>query len=218
MGDVVALAPPPQAQLHAPPPAAPDAPLDPARIAAWTQAVLDGDVKPIALTFLHNGAAAPEVTWDPPAPSLTAPPLRFLLDHWHRLTDAGALPRARDIDAVELRPALGHMMLLEPVDLGRDFRYRLYGGELARVSGFDMTGKCLSEHPASAYAAAFGIALYRAVMQRRRPLYTVRHPVGAKIARRWQALALPFVDDADDTRVTRLLCATVAVDRDGKII
>ncbi len=109
-------------------------------------------------------------------------------------------------------------MLLEPVEAGRDFRYRLYGGELARVSGFDMTGKCLSEHPASFYAAEFGIAIYRAVMQRRRPLYTVRHPVGAKIARRWQALALPFVDDADASRVTRLLCATVAVDRDGRII
>jgi hypothetical protein len=128
----------------------------------------------------------------------------------------GAAPRLLRIDAVELKAALGYMMLLEPVEGGRDFRYRLYGGELARISGFDMTGQCLSDHPVSSYAAEFGIAIYRAAMRRRRPLYTVRHPVGAKVARRWQALALPFVDDAE--AVTRLLCATVAVDRDGRMI
>lgn len=195
-------------------------PLDWRAISAWTEQLLADDLREIGLAFLHNGAAAPETVWDPVPEALTAAPLRFLLDHWHRLAGSspgGALPRARRIDAVELKPALGHMMLLEPVESGRDFRYRLYGGEVARVSGFDMTGQLLSEHPASAYAAAFGIAIYRAVLRRRRPVYTVRHPVGAKVARRWQALALPFVGDDGET-VTRLLCATVAVDRDGRIV
>lgn len=194
--------------------------LDWSRIDAWTDRLLAGDLQPIALWFLRNGAAAPEAVWDPEPESLTAPPLRFLLDHWrmlaHDLAHDGSVPPARRIDALELKPALGYMMLLEPVDGGRDFRYRLYGSELARISGFDMTGQRLSTHPASFYAAEFGIASYRAVMRRRRPVYTVRHPVGARLARRWQSLALPFVDDAGC--VTRILGVTVAVDRDGKMI
>lgn len=50
------------------------------------------------------------------------------------------MPLASEIDALEMRPALGYGMLVEPVDGGADFRDRLYGSNLAAVSGFDMTG------------------------------------------------------------------------------
>ncbi|MBI3515875.1 MAG: PAS domain-containing protein, partial [Proteobacteria bacterium] len=154
--------------------------------------------------------------WEPASGQLAAPPLRFLLEHWLRLSQDIGLPLARKIDPFELKPALGYIMLLEPVAGDRDFCYRLYGSRIADISGFDMTGKLLSEHPASTYATELGIAVYRAVVRRRRPLYTTRNPVGGKFARRWHRLILPFADASGS--ITRLLCGTVAIGVDGRLI
>ena len=78
-------------------------------------------------------------------------------------------------------------MLLDLVEGGRDFRYRLYGSMIASISGFDMTGKLLSEHPASPYVAEFALASYRAAVQRREPVFRERHPVGAPYSSAAQA-------------------------------
>ena len=193
-----------------------DGGLDWARIADWTQRIIDGDLVPIARVFADHGAAAPEITWDPAPDQPSAPPLRFLLEHWGAVTRGIELPLARKINPFELAPALGYVMKLEPVEGGRDFRYRLYGSRLIRISGFDMTGKVLSEHPASGCAIEFAIAVYRAAMRRRHPLYTTRHPLGAKFTRRWHRLVLPYADASGS--VTRLLCGTVAIGADGRVM
>src|SRR3546814_11195528 len=75
-----------------------------------------------------------------------------------------------------MRAALGFVMLLESNDDGRDFRYRLYGSTIARISGFEMTGRLMSSHPASAYAVEFAIASTRACVRRRQPQFNHRHP------------------------------------------
>src|SRR3546814_12032099 len=84
-----------------------------------------------------------------------------------------------------MRAALGFVMLLESNDDGRDFRYRLYGSTIARISGFEMTGRLMSSHPASAYAVEFAIASTRACVRRRQPLFTARQPAAAARTRRW---------------------------------
>lgn len=216
LGEVVLLAPPPQAQSPAPVRRS-DRPVDRRRIAAWTRHVVAGDLAPIAAIFEGHGTVPPEAAWDPPPAGAMAPPLRFLLAHWHRLAADGAPPPARRIDPTALRPAFGYMTVLEPIDGGRDFRYRLHGGALARMIGIDMTGRRLSEHPNHVHAAEFVIALFRAVRRRRRPLFSVRHLDGSAGARCRQTLALPFVDEVGD-RVTRLLTATVPIGRDGQMI
>jgi hypothetical protein len=99
---------------------------------------------------------------------------------------------------------------------GRDFRYRLYGSMIASISGFDMTGKLLSEHPASPYVAEFALASCRAAAQRREPVYTERHTVGTMRTSRWQRVALPLADD--DGAVTRLLAGTAPIARDGRTL
>jgi hypothetical protein len=147
---------------------------------------------------------------------MTAPQLRFLRDHWSRLADGGAPPHYRQIDPLAMRPALGYVMLLDAVEGGRDFRYRLYGSLIARVSNLDMTGRLLSDHTASPYVTELGLAVNRAALQRRLPIYTERTPAAAERTIRWQRLALPLVDDAGT--VTRLLAGTVPVARDGRII
>jgi len=186
------------------------------RIAAWTEAILAGEIGTIVRVFMQHGAGAPELVWEPSPEQLPAPPLRFLAEHWRRLAPAAGPPHRRHIDPLELRPALGYLMLLEPVDDCRDFRYRLYGSELSRISGLDMTGRLLSQHVISRYAADFGIAVYRAAALRGRPLYSSRSPVGAEDTNRWARLALPFVDD--DGTVTRILAGSAALRIDGTMI
>jgi hypothetical protein len=111
---------------------------------------------------------------------------------------------------------LGRIALLDAVDGGRDFHYRLYGTILARISRFDMTGRLVSQFPASVYAAEFTLAAYRAIVRRRQPLYTERAPVGAEETATWQRIVLPLVDDTG--AVARLIAATVAVRGDGRSV
>jgi hypothetical protein len=129
---------------------------------------------------------------------------------------AAGLPHLREIDPFKLRPALGYLMVLEPVEDGRDFRYRLYGSTIARVSGFDMTERRTSEHPASAYVSEFSIAINRAVLKAGVPIYTTRRPAGAELAMRWHRLTLPFVDDSSAPR--RILAGTAAIDSAGRLV
>lgn len=190
--------------------------IDWARVAAWTEAVLDGQLAEIEGVFVSNGSAAPILTWSPAADQLRSEPTRHLLAHWSSLADGSRLPSFRQIDPLDLRPALGYVMLLDVVADGNDFRYRLYGSTISSVSGFDMTGKLVSELPASAYVREFSIAVGRAAARRRRPIYTVRRPVGAQDTSLWERLVLPLVDD--DDQVVRLLVVTTPLSREGQLI
>ncbi len=190
--------------------------LDWERIDRWTAAIAVGDIAAIAATFAQHGAAAPGLAWNPVPERFDADSLRFLTSHWHGLARPGELPHFKQIDPLALRPALGYIMLLDLVEDGRDFRYRLYGSMIASVSGFDMTGKLLSEHPASPYVTEFAMAGYRAAVQRREPVFTERHPVGAMRATRWQRVALPLVDDGGT--IVRFLAGTAPIASDGRTL
>jgi hypothetical protein len=190
--------------------------LDWQRADQWTVDILAGDMTAIEAVFIENGAQPPSLAWNPSAGQAGAPAMRFLMDYWRDNAPAGTLPHLKQIDPAELRPALGYLMLLDAVDGGRDYRYRLYGSIVASVSGFDMTGKLLSEHPASAYVTEFAIASYRAALRRRAPVYTERSPVGAVQAIRWQRIALPLVDDSG--AAVRFLAGTAPINRDGQAL
>ncbi|MGH7123858.1 MAG: hypothetical protein ACREFI_05760, partial [Stellaceae bacterium] len=101
-------------------------------------------------------------------------------------------------------------------DNGRNFRYRLYGSIVAQVSGFDMTGKLLSAHPASAYVTEFSIASACASLGQARPLYTERQPARAEKTMRWPRLLLPLRDDSGEA--TRLLVGSVPIGRGGRVV
>lgn len=190
--------------------------VDWARIADWAAHIAHGDLASIGSVFASHDADPPEVVWQPGPETLQAPPLRFLAEHWSGLAGGKSMPHATQVDALELRPALGYIMLLDVVDGGRDFRYRLYGSTIARISDFDMTGRLLSEHAASAYVAEFAIAVHRAALKRREPVYTSRQPAAAQFASRWQRLALPLSDDSGT--VVRVIAGKVPIARDGSVI
>ncbi|MBI3453346.1 MAG: PAS domain-containing protein [Rhodospirillales bacterium] len=98
----------------------------------------------------------------------THPRLGDLFRLWDAKRAARQIPARGDIDVLELRPWLGNLMLLEIVDGGADFFYRVYGSTLAGYFGRDFTGKHLNELPENVRSAVG--AEYRTVTATRAPL------------------------------------------------
>jgi hypothetical protein len=71
--------------------------------------------------------------------------LANLLALWRSLAAGGDIPHRGQFDTLTLRPWLGHVMIYEAIDGGRDFRNRLEGSEVVMLTGEDWTGRCASE-------------------------------------------------------------------------
>ena len=70
-----------------------------------------------------------------------------IFDMWQSKCRPGLLPSRADLTHEDLQPWFGYIILLNVVDRGEDFRYRLFGSRIAEELGFDMSGKLVSEHP-----------------------------------------------------------------------
>src|SRR5579871_486208 len=114
--------------------------VDPARVAAWARAVERGAIGEIRQVFADHRAQGPEIVWSPRTEQLVPPALRFLHQFWSAQARPGSLPHIRSVDPLEMRPALGFIILMDVLPGGADFRCRLFGSAVAAVSGFDMTG------------------------------------------------------------------------------
>lgn len=92
-------------------------------------------------------------------------PAVFLVERWleARRAEPDRLP-SRDLFAPErLGNLIGRISLLEPVDGGRDFRYRIHAGIAADVAGLDLNGKHVSDLPYDAYREAV-LGQYRSAL------------------------------------------------------
>ena len=138
--------------------------------------------------------------------------LVHLLARWHALHAASApddLPPLKLIAPEELRFILGWLMIMEPLDGGTDFRYRLYGSSIAATTGRDLTGHKVSE--SFPLFAAWTSAVYRTTMARRLPVLTSHAPRRFVLVDRWERLILPFAGAAG--AVERLLVGAVIIGR-----
>lgn len=189
------------------------APIDWLRVERWATQVLAGDDSELRGAF---AATEPKFLWNPEPEALASDKLRFLLNYWNELKRGAASPRSADIDPIAMRPVLGYVMLLEPVDDHHDFRFRVFGSAIASVSEFELTGRLASELIASAAVIEFGLATYHAVFRRNAPLYTVRFPTGARYTAAWHRLTLPLVDN--DGSVERLIAASVPLSSEGTLV
>lgn len=78
-------------------------------------------------------------------PGSASPSLRSLLQFWSDTAGADDTPSRDRLDALTLRPWLGHISIYEAVDGGDDFRIRLEGTAIVAITGEDWTGKRASD-------------------------------------------------------------------------
>jgi hypothetical protein len=71
--------------------------------------------------------------------------LREILDYWNRRCGMRDMPSRHDIDPLELRNHLPYLSLVDVLDGGRDFRFRLIGTGITARFGRDSTGKTVRE-------------------------------------------------------------------------
>jgi hypothetical protein len=81
----------------------------------------------------------------PMTEDIANPQLRAFRDLWESKRRDGKLPARADFDIDDFRPFLGRIVMLDVVDGGRDFRFRLYGTIIVDEYKRDMTGKLASE-------------------------------------------------------------------------
>lgn len=140
--------------------------------------------------------------------------LRATLRYWQALPQVDGVAEVPQVDPAQLRPALGYLMLVDVGTGPNEFRYRLYGTKIAKVAGFDMTGRTVWEIATSSVIQVFFAACYRAVCALHCPLYTVHRAPTHITASHWHRLILPLGKGGNVTRF--LVCNTPI--QDGKLI
>ena len=147
----------------------------------------------------------PDVTNNETPPVNPASPrLRAFQAYWRGLAPDGAVAAYSAFDVVQLpRPLVAFLILLDVIEAGRDFRYRVVGTGVVDAIGRDFTGETVSEyrHRHEPPAVAEG---YRRVCDRRAPdLYQGTLESVGKEFIRYERLAMPLA--GDDDRVAYIL-------------
>jgi hypothetical protein len=84
---------------------------------------------------------------------LKHPLLLQLHAYWDAKRASRPYPSRNDVDPLELKFILGSLILLDIETEPLRYRYRLFGSEIARRQGLDMTGKYSDQHPWAEFAA-----------------------------------------------------------------
>lgn len=150
-------------------------------------------------------------------PELSLPTLRALYGYWAEKRRGRPMPDRADIDPIEMRPWLGHLMLVERKPDG-DYIYRLYGSAFVDQFKVDMTGLAISSLPAG--QAELLRAEYDAVVNALAPTtrqYTAQFESTSRdkrsswaVERSWERLVLPLSNGGD--AVGMLLVAAYPID------
>jgi hypothetical protein len=162
-------------------------------------------------TLLGEDLRAARIVWQPSDGDLADRRQVMVLDYWQALPKTDGIADTLKVEVERLVPALGYLMLLEAEDAGKRYRYRVYGSEIASVTGFDMTGKRIEETPTTAATLCFLLATYMAVYERRTPLYTAHKAPSDITTNHWHRLLLPL---GQDGAVRRILVCMVPVQSD----
>lgn len=136
--------------------------------------------------------------------NLSHPTLAFLRAYWDEKRGARAMPSRADVRPAELKQQLGWLVMLDVVDGGRDFRYRLIGDDVADYFAWNPTGKTVKEafatQPKALRKAVLGI--FRCVVAARVPVYARRDAGWArKNIERCEVLHVPLSDDGETVNV-----------------
>lgn len=168
--------------------------------------ISEEDYTQLGELFAREDKPPPQLNWDPVAEDVPDPRLAQLLEYWRSLRVGGQdIPSAGAIDPLDMKFALGYLLLSDVIENGDDFRYRVYGSLVARLCENDLTGRCPSEFGDA--RSTYIVATYKAAMIRREPLYMVFPaivPIDVKV---WRRLVLPLA--GADGEIVRFLAAMI---------
>lgn len=170
-------------------------------------AIVKDDLETVDRYFLKFGARNPLVVWNPGYEQLEDDRLQRLASYWREKAEGQNAAPLASIDPTDMRFALGYLMLLDVIDGGFDFRYRLYGTQISERFGKDVTGTTLRKFGDKEYIVSFFLGAYQAVMERRQPLLTIHYPKNTSETESWTRLILPLENDSNE--ITRLLVGQI---------
>ena len=130
-------------------------------------------------------------------PEITNPRLRRLYDYWGEQQRGRRFPSRVDVDPLDLRFLLGNLILVDVI-YGEplSFYIRLHGTNLAQRSGYEMTGKMLSDLPVTEFRN-LAVESFTAVAMSGEPLHGHRDRVLDGRLRQYETLILPLSKDGD---------------------
>ena len=126
------------------------------------------------------------------------PIIQGLLAFWEHARGDRPMPTRADIDPVRLGPKLlPYILLVDAVDHGKRFRYRLCGSANQEAAGVDLTGRHVDELNPNADYIRYMTELYRRAMDAARPTYSESRymPLNGAAIRRTRRLVCPIGDD-----------------------
>lgn len=103
------------------------------------------------------------------------------------------LPARADFVLPELRPYIGSIAILDVVDGGADFRFRLYGSDIAEEYQADMTRKSVAQFRPHFRAAI--VPGYRRCLEMRAPHYDVIDIDDEMMRYKWERIVVPLASD-----------------------
>jgi hypothetical protein len=136
------------------------------------------------------------------------PRLKQLLAYWNKERGSRPLPSRTNINPIELKFLLGHIILLDVLKEPLQFRVRLQGTELQWM-GCDLTGKTLDQLP-SAELRAVADEYLVATVETCAPFHKIGDEIIGDMPRRFEALLLPLASDG--VTVNMVLAAVLCRD------
>lgn len=95
--------------------------------------------------------------------------LAAFINLWASKCRLGQIPRRSDFPMDVLRPWIGQLVLMDVIDGGLDFRYRLIGTGIVTAVGRDLTGRLVSECDYEGELEKI-LACFRAPVREQRPV------------------------------------------------
>lgn len=138
------------------------------------------------------------------------PMLAAFLALWRSRIQAARIPARADFPMEDLRPFLGRIGILEVIGGGADFRFRVYGSNIAAAYRGEMTGKSVQEYRPNFREVI--VPGYRRCFQTREPQYDVLEISDETMFYRWERIVVPL--SADGSAVNMLMvCTTDQISR-----
>lgn len=122
---------------------------------------------------------------------------------WHAKHVNNRIPARGDFSLEELAPFMGRLALLDVVDGGRDFRFRLFGTGIADDYRAEMTGKLVSEYR-DGYREPI-LRGYTAALETRRPYRDVVEVIDGFRQVTWSRLVLPLAREGIDVEMLMVM-------------